>query len=153
MDHKQKAKAYFMEGYNCAQAVFLAWHEELGLEPKEAARMASSFGGGMGRLREVCGALSGAFLVAGMLWGYDDPGDQEGKKQQYERVQELAKAFQNKHGTILCRELLGIKQGPDSPTPLARTKQYYASRPCAQFVSDAAELLEALQNDELPKHP
>lgn len=139
--HGEQARAYFLEGYNCAQAVLLAFHEELGIEKETAARLASSFGGGMGRLREVCGAVSGMFLAAGLLYGYSDPMDTAGKTAQYQRVQTLAHGFTEQNGTILCRELLGLDHHADAPVPSARTQEYYQKRPCADLVSDAAELL------------
>lgn len=145
------ARAYFLEGHNCAQSVVLAFQEELGLDKDTAARMASSFGGGMGRLREVCGAVSGMFLAAGLLWGYSQPNDTAGKKAQYERVQELAKAFQEKNGSIVCRELLGLDHKSDVPTPSARTSAYYKKRPCAALVADAAEILEHMLQSQYDK--
>lgn len=141
-DHREKAKTYFLEGYNCSQSVLLAFHEELGLDPDTAARLASSFGGGMGRLREVCGAVSGMFLAAGLFFGYSDPKDAEAKKAHYARIQQLAETFRQHHGSIVCRELLGLDHKSDAPTPEARTRQYYAKRPCAQLVAEAAGILE-----------
>lgn len=142
-DHKEQARAYFLEGYNCSQSVLLAFHEELGLDPDTAAKLASSFGGGMGRLREVCGAVSGMLLAAGLACGYSDPKDPAAKKAHYERVQQLAATFRQHHGSIVCRELLGLDHKSDTPTPAARTKEYYAKRPCAELVADAAGILEA----------
>lgn len=142
ISHKEQAKNYFLEGYNCSQAVFLAYHEELGLDRDTAARLASSFGGGMGRLREVCGCVSGMLLAAGMMEGYSDPKDAAAKKAHYELVQKLAKAFQEKNGSIICRELLGLDHKTDVPTPEARTKEYYKKRPCAELVADAAQILD-----------
>jgi len=104
-------------------------------------KLASSFGGGMGRLREVCGAVSAMFMVAGLLKGYEIAGDDIGKTRQYQLVQQLAKEFKNQHGTIICRELLGLS-GEDNPTPSKRTAQYYAERPCAEFIKTAAEIIE-----------
>lgn len=144
LSRSEQAKAYFLEGYNCAQAVVLAFCDELDMDKETAARMASSFGGGMGRLREVCGSVSGMFLTAGLLCGYSRPGDAEGKKAQYQRVQELARAFQEKNGSIVCRELLNLKQKSDAPTPSARTTEYYKKRPCAELVADAAGILEEM---------
>lgn len=142
INHREKAKEYFLSGYNCAQSVFMAFCEETGLDEETAAKLASSFGGGMGRLREVCGAVSGMFMAAGLIKGYSDPGDQEGKTAQYELVQSLAKEFEAKNGSIICRELLGLEQKKDAPTPSERTEEYYQRRPCAELVADAAELLE-----------
>lgn len=136
-----RARELFYEGYNCAQSVFLTFAERLGLEREAAARMASSFGAGMGRLREVCGAVSAMFLAAGIACGYDDPKDDAAKAAHYQRIQQLAARFRERHGTIICRELLGLGEGPDNYVPSKRTQQYYESRPCAQCIADAAEIL------------
>lgn len=146
-NHGDIARAYFLEGYNCAQSVVLAFQEELGLEKETAARLASSFGGGMGRLREVCGAVSGMFLAAGLLYGYSDPKDSAAKKAQYERVQRLAHEFSRRNGSIVCRELLGLDHHADAPEPSARTPEYYKKRPCSDLVADAAELLEQMMDE------
>ncbi len=140
--HKELAKSYFLKGYNCAQSVVLAFHEELGLDEETAARMASAFGGGMGRLREVCGTVSGMFLVLGLLKGYHEPKDHDGKKALYAQVQQLAHTFQEQNGSIICRELLGLDHPADSPIPSARTPEYYRKRPCADLAADAADILE-----------
>lgn len=139
----KKAKEYFLKGYNCSQAVLMAFHEELGLDADAAAKMASSFGGGMGRLREVCGAVSGMFLTLGIARGYSDPKDPQAKKAHYERVQALAASFRERNGSIVCRELLGLDHKADVPTPEARTPEYYRKRPCADLVADAADILDA----------
>ena len=141
-NHKELAKAYFLEGYNCAQAVVLAFHEELGFDKQTAACMASCFGGGMGRLREVCGTVSGMFIVLGLLKGYHDPKDQDGQKALYEQVQHLAHTFKEHNKSIICRELLGLDHHTDEPTPSARTPEYYKRRPCAELAADAADILE-----------
>lgn len=147
-NHKELAKAYFLEGYNCAQSVVLAFHEELGLDEETAARMASAFGGGMGRLREVCGTVSGMFLVLGLLKGYQNPGDQAGKKILYAQVQQLAHTFQEHNGSIICRELLGLDHHADAPIPSDRTPEYYRKRPCAGLAADAAGILDSLLKQE-----
>lgn len=142
MDHAEKAREFFLEGYNCAQAVVLAFFDELGLEPDTVLRLASSFGGGMGRLREVCGAVSGMFMVIGILYGYSDPKDRTAKTEHYARIQELASHFRKKYGSIVCRELLG--GSPDSSyIPSERTEDYYKKRPCAEQIAYAAKLTEA----------
>ena len=113
-----------------------------GLEPDFAARMSSSFGGGMGRLREVCGAVSGMLMVAGLLYGYDDPGEKDvNKKAHYQLVQELAGAFREEIGSIVCREIL--KNPPSDPNPTPRTEEFYKTRPCARMVITAAKILDA----------
>lgn len=145
MDHGIKAAELFLSGYNCAQAVAVAFCDVTGLEEDKAAKMASAFGGGMGRLREVCGAVSGMLLVLGILDGYDDPEDDAEKKRLYSRVQELAKEFREENGSIICRELL--ENPPSDPNPTPRTADFYAQRPCAKMVLTAARILdEYLQN-------
>lgn len=143
MTRREKAMQLFEEGYNCAQAVFLAFEDLHGIDRKTAAKLSSSFGGGMGRLREVCGAVSGMFMTAGVLYGYDDPKASTEKSDHYSRIQELAKAFEEKNGSIVCRELLGLEVKREVPVPEARTVEYYKKRPCKELVGDAAEILEA----------
>ena len=140
MDHGIKAAELFLSGYNCAQAVAMAFCEETGLTQQQTARMVSAFGGGMGRLREVCGAVSGMFFVLGNLCGYDDPGDDAGKKRLYAQVQALAAEFREENGSIICREIL--KNPPSDPNPSPRTESYYATRPCARMVMVAAQILD-----------
>ena len=140
MDHSMKAAELFLGGYNCAQAVAVAFCDVTGMDEKLTAKWASSFGGGMGRLREVCGAVSGMFMVLGYLYGYDTPGEDEKKKQLYSRVQMRAKKFEEENGSIICRELL--KNPPTDPNPSPRTAEYYAKRPCARMVMVAARLVD-----------
>ncbi len=144
MDHAEEARRLFLEGYNCAQAVFCAFRDLTGLELDEAARLSSSFGGGMGRLREVCGTVSGALLALGMLQGYDDPKDPQKKKAHYALVQEYARRFREKNGTIVCRELL--KDVPVTPggVPEERTPEFYARRPCLRLAGEAAAILDEM---------
>ena len=141
MEHGIKAAELFLQGYNCAQAITVAFCDVTGWEPEFAAKMASSFGGGMGRQREVCGAVSGMLMVAGILYGYDKPGDDEQKHQHYQLVQDLCGAFKEQIGTIICREILD--NPPADPNPSPRTAEYYAERPCARMVFLAAQILEA----------
>ena len=148
MDHGLKAAELFLSGYNCAQAVAVAFHEELGLTEKQAARMASAFGGGMGRMREVCGAVSGMLLVLSQLYGYDTPGDDISKKELYSRVQALAAGFREENGSIICREIL--KNPPSDPNPTPRTAEFYAKRPCAKMVMTAARLMEQFMEENPP---
>ena len=151
MDHGMKAAELFLSGYNCAQAVAVAFCDVTGLEEKQTARMVSAFGGGMGRLREVCGAVSGMFFVLSYLYGYDTAGDDVSKKELYTQVQELAAAFRVSCGHIVCREIL--KNPPTDPTPSPRTAEYYKSRPCARMVKTAADLMdEFIRNHPLEGH-
>ena len=147
MDHGIKAAELFLSGYNCAQAVAVAFAGELGLTEQQAAKMVSAFGGGMGRMREVCGAVSGMVFVLGSLYGYDDPADDPGKKQLYGAVQVLAARFREENGSIICREIL--KNPPADPNPTPRTAEFYAKRPCAKMVLTAARLVE----EYLQEHP
>ena len=140
--HAKRAMHNFREGYNCCQSVVLAFSEEIGLDEKTMLRLASPFGGGMGRLREVCGSVSGMFMVLGSLYGYDDPKDYEGKKELYARVQQLAASFREVNGAIVCRQLLGLKEGASAPMPERRTEKYYRKRPCEKIIGIAALLLE-----------
>ncbi len=144
--YAQKAVQLFKEGYNCSQSVFLAFEDRLNMERSVALKLSSSLGGGMGRLREVCGAVSGMFLVAGILYGYDDPKDYDHKKEHYARIQYLAKEFETENHAIVCRELLGLGQGKDAPTPEQRTVEYYKKRPCAELVGIAAAIMESYIN-------
>lgn len=136
------AMELFLSGYNCTQAVVLAYEDLIGMDRGTLLRMSSSFGGGMGRLREVCGTVSGMFLVAGFLYGYDDPGAFEEKAAHYGRIQELAARFRERQGSIVCRELLGLSGGADDPVPERRTEEYYRKRPCPQLAGLAAAILE-----------
>lgn len=138
----EQAEALFREGYNCTQSIALAFCEEIGIEKGKLLKMVSSFGGGMGRLREVCGAVSGMFFVAGALYGYDDPKDMQAKKEHYTRIQELAAQFRAQTGSIVCRELLGLEGKDHRPEPGARTPEYYKKRPCPQMIRLAAEIME-----------
>ena len=140
--YAQKAMALFREGYNCSQSVFLAFEDCYGIDRQTALRLSSSFGGGMGRLREVCGAVSGMFMVAGLLYGYEDPKDHTAKTEHYKRIQELAQEFREANGSIVCRELLGLEAGADSHVPEKRTEEYYKKRPCVQLVGLAAAIME-----------
>ncbi len=142
MTRAEKAKAYFEQGYNCAQAVTLAFADEMGLKPEEAAKLASSFGGGFGRLREVCGCVSGMALAAGAICGYSDPKAKEEKAEHYALIQKLAGEFKEKNGSIICRELLEGINNDTNPVPEDRTESYYKKRPCADFAYAAADILE-----------
>lgn len=139
---KERAMDLFKQGYNCSQAVFGAFYKECGIDFEKAIKLSSSFGGGMGRLREVCGAVSGMFMVAGMIYGYTDPNDKTSKTEHYKRIQELAETFKEKNGSIVCRELLGLEVKSESYVPEDRTTEYYKKRPCVELVGDAAEIIE-----------
>ena len=141
MDHGKIAFDLFKSGYNCAQSVAVSFCDVTGLTEKQAARMASAFGGGIGRMREVCGAVTGMYMVLGMLYGYDDPRDDGTKKELYGHVQALAEQFKAEAGSIICRDIL--KNPPSDPNPSPRTPEYYAMRPCERMVYNAACLVDA----------
>lgn len=136
---REKAMALFEEEYNCAQSVFLAFVDLHGLDTETTAALSSSFGGGIGRLREVCGAVSGMFLAAGLLCSYDDSGAKEEKVVNYACIQELAAAFERENGSIVCRDLLGLSVKKKESTPEERTAEYYEKRPCRELVGQAVE--------------
>lgn len=140
MNHTLKAAELFMGGYNCAQTIAVAFSDVTGLDADFSAKMASSFGGGMGRMREVCGAVSGMLMVAGLLYGYATPGDDVSKKAHYTLVQDLAGEFRREAGSIVCREIL--KNPPSDPAPTPRTEEFYRKRPCTRMVMLAARILD-----------
>lgn len=142
MNHAEKACQLFAEGRNCSQAVFTAFCDVTGLDEELALLLSSSFGGGMGRMREVCGTCSAMFMVAGILYGYTSKGDINEKAEHYRRIQYLAQEFKNQNGTINCLELLKHLSVDKNPVPEQRTEQYYKVRPCIKFVRTAAEILD-----------
>jgi C_GCAxxG_C_C family probable redox protein len=137
----KRARELFLGGYNCAQAVFIAYCDVAAMSEEMAATVAAPFGGGMGRLREVCGAVSGMTMVAGFLNPNAQPNDNDNKKRLYSLVQSLAEEFRTENGAIVCRELLGLAQQKDDPTPSPRTGEYYKRRPCADYVEIAARIV------------
>ncbi|MBP5254887.1 MAG: C_GCAxxG_C_C family protein [Lachnospiraceae bacterium] len=153
MDHAEEAVRLFYEGYNCAQAVFCAFRDETGMDLAEAAKLSSAFGGGIGRLREVCGAVSGALMAYGMLRGYADPRDPEAKIRHYAGVRAFAAAFSEAHGSVVCRTIL--KDVPVSPggVPEARTPAFYSRRPCLKCIRDAAAILDGMLRENGAEAP
>ena len=140
-NHAERAARLFCEGCNCAQSVFLAYMDMTGMDRDTAIRVSASFGGGMGRLREVCGGVSGAIMALGMICAPLDPTDQDAKAEHYRRVQEIARRFREKNNTLICRELLG-DMADSGHVPEVRTEEYYKKRPCERFVYDGAAALE-----------
>ena len=147
MNHAEKARELFLSGCSCSQAVFAAFAEDFGMDEKTALKLASSFGGGMGGMRETCGAVSGMLMAAGMKWGYSEVGDLEIKTAHYARVRSLIEAFRAERSTIVCRELLSAL-GEQKKEPSARTAEYYKVRPCVMFVETAARLLDEMDAQE-----
>lgn len=166
-ERAEAAAENFRQGYNCAQSVCLAFADVLKLDRETILKLSSSFGGGMGRLREVCGAVSAMFMIAGVMRGYSSPNDDTVKSAHYALIQSLAEEFKAQHGTIICRELLGLdnkgavlpENTPESvsesasegtaasafsPEASKRTEEYYAKRPCEAFIRTAAEIIESV---------
>lgn len=156
MTRREIAINYFKQGYNCSQSVLLAFQDITGLSVEQSALISSSFGGGMGKLREVCGAVSGMFMVAGLVCGYSDPKDSAAKAAHYLRIQDLAKSFTDRNFSIICKDLLSgnfsgrpsvsASEINSSTPPAERTDDYYKKRPCAELVGDAAEILDLYLN-------
>lgn len=136
-----RAETYFKSGYNCAQSVFLAYCDIFNLDTTFAATISAPFGGGMGRLREVCGTVSGMTMLAGLKYPADNPEDKTAKTRNYTVVQELAEQFREKCGSIVCRDLLGLSVQKESPVPSDRTENYYKKRPCGEYVAVAARII------------
>ena len=145
----ERAEALFLQGCTCAQAVLLAFEDITGLEHTTAAKLSSGFGGGMGRLREVCGAVSGMFMVYDLVCGYAEPGDMEAKKRTYADIRELAERFKAQSGgSIVCRELLAGVETTEGGDPEQRTAEYYEKRPCPRLVALAADVLDGFLREK-----
>lgn len=142
--HSDRAVELFRQGYNCSQAVFAAFCDEFGMDEKTALKASAGLGGGVGRLREVCGTITGAAMVAGMIYGAADAQDRESKAKTYAVVQQIAREFQKNNPSIICRELLGLPDTETSPVPESRTGEYYKKRPCVQLVEDSAKAVDKI---------
>ena len=150
MTHSELAKKNFESGCNCAQAVLLAFSDRTGLDEATAMKLSASFGGGMGKLREVCGAVSGMFMAAGMIYADDHIPTQEAKAAHYEKIRTLAARFKEENGSYICRELLeGVPVSKDA-APEERTEQYYKKRPCGELCAMAAQILDEFLAQEAP---
>lgn len=137
----EKAVELFKEGYNCSQSVVAAFADLYGFTPEQALKVSASFGGGIGRMRQTCGAACGLFMLAGLETGCTEGKNREGKEANYKVVQELAEEFRKRNGSLICAELLGLsKTAPTPATPEARTAEYYKKRPCVKMVEEAARI-------------
>lgn len=136
------ARSLFESGYNCAQSVFAAYADLLGMDTKTALKMSSAMGGGIGRMREVCGTVSAMAMLAGLKEGNADPEDEAAKEHIYALVRRMSALFKERQGTIICRELLGIEGMEESAKPSERTPEFYASRPCGGIIACAAGIIE-----------
>lgn len=142
MSKADNAKALFLQGYNCAQAVLCAFADELGIEPDQARALAACFGGGLGGQREVCGAVSAMCMVLSLKYAPKDPTDHAAKTIFYKRIEELCSRFRAENGSIICRELLGLGPTVHAVAPQPRTEKYYKNRPCPDKVKSAAAIVE-----------
>ena len=137
----QRATELFKQGFNCSQSVFASCADMYRITDEQLAlRLSASFGGGIGRMRMVCGAASGMFLLAGLHNGSATPHDNDGKMANYAFVQQLAGDFKDKYGSLICAELLGLAPKPEEPRPAERTPQYYEKRPCSEMVAEAVRI-------------
>lgn len=140
----ERAQNYFKAGYNCAQAVVMAFDDVMQLSTEELARLTAPFGGGMGRMREVCGTVSGMAFLAGAISPSADPSNLEERKENYALVQKFADSFRQENGDIVCRRLLGLEpiaERNETPMPSERTAEYYRKRPCVEYVGSAARIV------------
>lgn len=141
--HEQKAVELFRKGCNCSQAVFAAFSDITGFDENTAIKMSAPFGGGLGRLREVCGAVSGMSLTAGCLWGYNELENKALKTEHYELISGMANKFASEmEGSYICRDILKLTETEYSPVPQDRTSEYYTLRPCERCVATAARILD-----------
>lgn len=145
----EQAVSTFEEGYTCAQAVFATYADLFGMDRETALKLASPMGGGIGRMREVCGVVSAMALLAGLKDGNTDPANEEGKEKIYLLTRQMAEKFKEKHGTIICRELLGIQGMEKSARPSERTKTYYSERPCSRLVATASRIVEEVLLEDI----
>lgn len=141
-----RAREIFKKGYNCCQSVVLAFSDITGISKEELAVIASGFGGGIGRMREVCGTVSGMTIIAGLISPADNPSDNKARSANYELVQKMANEFKEMNGSIICRELLALSPIGASgittdPTPSGRDKEYYKKRPCEELCGIAASIV------------
>lgn len=148
MDKAKKAVELFESGYNCSQAIVLAFEDYLNVDRKTLQSLSSSFGGGISRLREVCGCVSGMAIVMGIIHGDYDVNDNDQKAKHYELIQKLALKFKEKTNSINCAELLNKVKEVENPTPEIRSKEYYEKRPCSKYIKIMAEIIES----ELSNH-
>ena len=145
MTAKEKAGSYFLEGYNCSQSVFCTFCDRFGIDEETAKKISAGLGGGVGRMREVCGAVSAAAMVLGSVCAPTDGADSESKKKNYDLVREFSERFLERHSSVVCREMLKLDvKMENTARPDDRTAEYYKKRPCLKVVEDAAEILEEM---------
>lgn len=145
----EEAVKTFESGYTCAQSVFVTYADLFGLDRETALKLTSPMGGGIGRMREVCGAVSSMALLAGLKEGNTDPDNEQGKERIYLLTRQLADKFKDRHETIICRELLRMEGMEESAKPSERTEEYYRTRPCSRLVATAAEIIEEILLEDI----
>ena len=143
MKHSEKAREIFNKGYNCSQAVVAAFSDVTGLDFETSLKVSSSFGAGMGKMRSVCGAVTGMYIVAGLLWATTQS-DAASKEKHYTLIQQITQRFKDMHDTVVCAELLKNLKTETTPKPAERTQEYYKVRPCLKFVEDACDILDSI---------
>jgi len=143
MPHTEAAMMAHEQHFNCSQSVLSAFAQELGLERDLALKVATGFGGGMGRLAETCGVVTGAYMVIGLKYGMTDPADQASKERTYAIVQAFAQKFKERFGALDCRDLLGVDLSTPGGLALATDQQLFSVR-CSALIRGAAEILDEL---------
>ena len=140
-DRVQRAVELFMSGYGCSQSVVAAFSDLYGLDDEMAKRISAGFGGGVGRMRMMCGAVCGLVVLAGLEKGQTEGADRDGKAECYKLVQDLLAEFKAEKGSLICSELLQLRKGqPVTHVPDERNAEYYRVRPCARNVECAARI-------------
>ncbi len=148
MDHQKRALGLFESGCQCAQSVFVALCDETGLDEQDALALSASFGGGIGRMREMCGALCGLLMALGYTLGRYPMGSSEGKDRHYRLTQYAARRFKQQTGSVFCYELLGLPHAAQIPVSAPRTEQFYRDRPCARFILAAVDVFDELMQEQ-----
>ena len=145
-----RARELFLKGYNCSQAVFCAYSDIYDIPEELALKLSASFGGGIGRTRETCGAVCGLVMLEGLESGQTKENDDEQKQNNYKQVQQLIELFKAENGSSICKELLGLrKDAPIVPAPDTRTAEYYKQRPCLRMVESAARIFGKKINESV----
>ncbi|MDO4418759.1 MAG: C-GCAxxG-C-C family protein [Ruminococcus sp.] len=144
MTKADRAKELFQKGYNCAQATFGAFAEDYGLDINVAMTLSAGLGGGIGRLRETCGAVTGATLAVSLAMGSFDLNNPDAKTRVYSEIRKVVEIFESETGTIVCADMLGVSRRGDGAEAEARTPEYYKKRPCAELVYLAASAAEKI---------
>jgi C_GCAxxG_C_C family probable redox protein len=147
MDRIEKVKERFMDGFNCSQAVFSAFASNFGLNEEMALRIASGFGGGLGRCGYVCGAVSGAIMVIGLKYGFLTPKDEEAKLKVYSKVKKFIEEFLKENNSIICKDLLGEDISTEEGLKKIKEKNLFKTI-CPKYVEDSARILSEILKEK-----